>query len=129
MSDADTVERVALLPCPFCGAEKMLTTTNEFGGFCLTCENCDAVGPPSEYDPEQMREAWNTRAAMLSPTVQEAARVLLNDDISLSRMSKAMHDGPLGADEYEYRASTKAGGWCLECVRAALRALTEQDGE
>lgn len=61
MSD-EMRERVSLLPCPFCGGEKMLTTTNEFGGFCLTCENCDAVGPPSEYDPEQMREAWNTRS-------------------------------------------------------------------
>jgi Lar family restriction alleviation protein len=61
MSD-DLRNRVALLPCPFCGGEKMLTTTNEFGGYCLTCDNCEAVGPPSEYDPEQMREAWNTRA-------------------------------------------------------------------
>lgn len=51
-----------LLPCPFCGGQKLLITTNEHGGFCLTCENCDAIGPPSEYDPAQMREAWNTRA-------------------------------------------------------------------
>lgn len=55
-------EWVPLLPCPFCGGEKLLTTTNEFGGFCFTCENCDVVGPPSDYDPQQMREAWNTRA-------------------------------------------------------------------
>jgi hypothetical protein len=60
--------------------------------------------------------------------VADAAKVLLADDIALSRMSKAMHDGPLGADEHWFSAATEAGGWCLDCVRAALRALTK-DGE
>lgn len=58
--------------------------------------------------------------------VTEAAKVLLSDDIALSRMARAIHDGPLLADEYEYRADTKAGGWCLDCVRVGLRALTQQ---
>ena len=58
-------------------------------------------------------------------TPQQAAKVLADDDIALSRMAKAMHDGPLLADEHEYRADTKAGSWCLDMARAALRAMAE----
>lgn len=60
-----------LKPCPFCGGDKLLTTTNEYGGFCLTCESCDAVGPPSEYDPKAMQRAWNTRAPIESKEQSE----------------------------------------------------------
>ena len=115
MSDAETVERVA-----------RAIFVKDFPSGSVK-GRWDEVSEPMRDDYRTCARA--AIAAMPSPTVQEAARVLLNDDISLSRMSKAMHDGPLGADEYEYRASTKAGGWCLECVRAALRALTEQEGE
>ncbi|MEM6465604.1 MAG: hypothetical protein AAF679_03735 [Pseudomonadota bacterium] len=56
------------------------------------------------------------------------AKELLADDIAISQMAKAIHDGPLLADEYEYRADTKAGGWCVDCVRAAILALLPQTG-
>lgn len=77
----------------------------------------------------KMIDASTSKKTEISPTVAEAAKVLLGDDIALSRMAKAMHDGPLGADEYEYRADTKQGEWCLEMVRAGLRALAAQTGE
>ena len=54
-----------------------------------------------------------------------AARVLLADDVALSKMAEAVHDGPLGADEYWFSAATPQGGWCVDVVRAALRALAE----
>jgi Lar family restriction alleviation protein len=103
MTDDCKIERVALLPCPFCGGEERLITSNEFGGFCISCESCNAVGPPSEYDPEEMREAWNTRASTPSPTVQEAAKVLaewfdanvVRDYISLPHETRTLHSETL----------------------------------
>lgn len=59
----------------------------------------------------------------------EAARVLLGDDIALSKMAEAIHDGPLGADDHWFSAATKQGAWCLDVVRAALRALAQKGGE
>lgn len=41
-------------------------------------------------------------------------------DILLSKMAQAMHDGPLGADDHWFSASTKQGGWCVDMARAAL---------
>ena len=64
-----------LLPCPFCAGKNLFVTTNQSGGFCLTCKSCDAVGPPAEYEPEQMREAWNTRAAIAALESMDKPRV------------------------------------------------------
>lgn len=64
----------------------------------------------------------NTDAAQ-DMTVQEAARLLLDDDVTLSKMAEAIHDGPFGADDKWFSASTRAGGRCLGYVRAALRAI------
>ena len=52
-----------------------------------------------------------------------AARVLLGDDIQIARMAAAVHDGPLGADDHWFSAATKQGAWCVDVVRAALRAI------
>ena len=73
-------------------------------------------------------QALRDRIAHLE-TPQGAAQVLLADDITLSQMAEAMHDGPLLADDYAFSAATKAGGWCLDCVRAALRAIAGETGE
>lgn len=54
-----------------------------------------------------------------------AARALLADDVALSKMAGAVHDGPLGADDYWFSAATPQGGWCVDVVRASLRALAE----
>lgn len=62
----------------------------------------------------------------LSP-IAAAARVLLADDVAISRMAEAIHDGPLGANGHWFSAATKKGGWCVDVARAALRALAEQE--
>lgn len=64
--------------------------------------------------------------ALTPPDVTAAAaRVLLADDVALSKMAEAVHDGPLGADEYWFSAATPQGGWCVDVVRAALRAIAK----
>ena len=86
--------------------------------------------PPPNKEMRKMRERYvairKTQEIAPEVTVQEAARVLLGDDIALSKMGEAMHNGPLGADDEWFSASTKAGGWCLDCIRAAL---AETEGE
>lgn len=62
-------------------------------------------------------------------TPKQAAKVLLGDDITISRMAKAMHDRPLMCDEYEYRADTEAGRFCVEMAHTALRAIAEGESE
>jgi hypothetical protein len=69
-----------------------------------------------------MKEGTST----LSP-IAAAARVLLADDVAISRMAEAIHDGPLGAEGHWFSAATKQGGWCVDVARAALRALAEQE--
>lgn len=58
-------------------------------------------------------------------TPQMAAEVLLGDDVNLARMAEAMHDGPLGADDYQFSIVTKSGEFCVDCIRAALTAIKE----
>ncbi|MGL4196209.1 MAG: hypothetical protein ACRCSX_00390, partial [Allorhizobium sp.] len=62
----------------------------------------------------------------LSP-IAAAAGVLLADDVAISRMAEAIHDGPLGAEGHWFSAATEQGGWCVDVVRAGLRALAEQE--
>lgn len=59
--------------------------------------------------------------------LEQAAKVILADDIAISRMAEAMHDGPLGADEYWFSAGRKAGAWCIEMARAGLNALVTRN--
>lgn len=71
-------------------------------------------------------ECWE-KAAGVAPdpvTVEAAAKVLLGDDIAISKMAEAVHDGPLGADDHWFSAARPQGAWCVEVVRAALRALS-----
>jgi hypothetical protein len=63
-----------------------------------------------------------TQPAQVS--VADAAKMLLDDDIALSKMAQAMHDGPLGADDHWFSDARPQGAWCLDCVRAALRAIS-----
>lgn len=53
-------ERGELLPCPFCGGE---VEEQDNWIFCINC----GVGY-EEFDPKESRKAWNTRAAVLTPT-------------------------------------------------------------
>lgn len=46
------------------------------------------------------------------------------DDADLEKAAKAMHDGPLGADDHDFDAPENAEqrAWCIEMARAALDA-------
>lgn len=75
-------------------------------------------------------ELWRLAQEVAHPpqpsvSIAEAAEVLLGDDIAISRMAEAIHDGPLGADDFEFSAARPQGAWCVDVVRAALRALKE----
>ena len=59
------------------------------------------------------------------PTVQDAARRILSDDITISHMAQALHDGPLGADDHWFSAARPQGAWCVDAVRVVLRAIAE----
>ena len=67
------------------------------------------------------------RRDAITPAI--AAQVLLGDDINISKMAKAMHDGPLGAGDHWFSASTEAGGWCVEMARTALKAIAQEEGK
>lgn len=58
-------------------------------------------------------------------TVQDAARRILSDDIAISHMAQALHDGPLGADDHWFSAARPQGAWCVDAVRVVLRAIAE----
>ena len=60
-----------------------------------------------------------------SDAVADAAKVLLADDIAISRMAEAIHDGPLGADDHWFSAAPPQGAWCVEVARAGLSALAK----
>ena len=63
------------------------------------------------------------RDALKPLTVQDAARRILSDDIAISHMAQALHDGPLGADDYWFSAARPQGAWCVDAVRVVLRAI------
>lgn len=65
------------------------------------------------------------RAALKPLTVQDAARRILSDDIAISHMAQALHDGPLGADDHWFSAARQQGAWCVDAVRVVLRAIAE----
>lgn len=77
-------------------------------------------------DAKAAAEARIMAALDVQPlTVQDAARRILSDDIAISHMAQALHDGPLGADDYWFSASRPQGGWCVDAVRVVLRAIAE----
>lgn len=149
MSEAKGVRvNAPVLNCESCGepaAKLCQMTTHECDPMPI-CENCaaDHDQKAQEVNDHEMAEFGGAYglctyhylplpSSAIEPapvTPAQAAKVLLNDDIALSKMAEAMHDGPLGADEYAYSAANKQGAWCLDCVREALRALAqEQEGE
>lgn len=70
MDKTDT--STALLPCPFCGGEKLDGGYNEYGGLVTVCANCDAHGPASEDDISQIKTAWNRRALVPALSAENA---------------------------------------------------------
>ena len=56
---------IIIKPCPFCGAEGMITWI-EFDGTSLWCKFCGAIGPKPNTNHEDCiekdaREKWNRR--------------------------------------------------------------------
>jgi len=80
-------------------------------------------GNGEEWVADQEETAEAIRALTPPDLAAAAARVLLGDDIQIARMAAAVHDGPLGADDHWFSAATKQGAWCVDVVRAALRAI------
>lgn len=84
-----TIIQPALLPCPFCGREDLVTqvTPAEFGvrnHWAITCRRC--IGRPAmAHDTrEDARSAWNTRsqpAARSRRTMMDPQRMLWRDDV------------------------------------------------
>lgn len=50
-------------------------------------------------------------------------------DEAVERAAKAIHDGPLGANDEEDFGDNKASDWCREVARAALLAAFPSKGE
>ena len=91
-------------------------------------KRCDAIaGNTADFNHYHRRAAGQCGAAIRALTPPDltaaAARVLLADDIQIARMAGAVHDGPLGADDYWFSAATESGAWCVDAVRVALRAI------
>lgn len=121
----------------FQGVEIQRTSAREYACDAVMdiADGIRALVPPvdAHKTPVHDRQAGlsltdDTQTTQADP-VREAAQVLLDDDISLSKMAEAVHDGPLGADDHRFSAATKQGAWCLDVVRAALRALAQKGGE
>lgn len=98
---AEMIEKVALLPCPFCGGavkleqtvEAMLAKSDEWWG--VVCRNDKNLGGTCaiQQRPSRTREAattrWNTRAAieaLASPSREEELEAFVRDFLRDARL-------------------------------------------
>ena len=124
MSDAPELK-----PCPFCGGNNLSAKADwmccpvEYLGQ-VHCDDCDMVGPLSEfkYDTEEEAKkdaiaAWNTRAA---PAVKpgEIERIVWS-----AMVWARENPGPDEVPEYTDRGNSFAEGECRAAVRRILEAL------
>lgn len=99
-----------------------LTATPEKLGIVVRERDRLAIAqPPEEWEVTPLYAALEVQPL----TVQDAARRILSDDIAISHMAQALHDGPLGADDYWFSAARPQGAWCVDAVRVVLRAIVE----
>ena len=95
---------------------------------CAMAERDDCIEDWSKANDQICRltaELDAMRATIKPITAQDAARRILSDDIAISHMAQALHDGPLGADDYWFSAARPQGAWCVDAVRVVLRAIAE----
>ena len=93
MTDTD-LTAPELKPCPFCGGKNLYAGYNEFGGLVTLCANCEAHGPSSEAEKDQILSAWNTRADLCTPT-DERVKALVNAAKEVAADADAMINLPV----------------------------------
>lgn len=116
-----TAERDAAIAGPVAWRMRAASLQDRFTDCRFVAEDMGKSGWTIDplYTAQQPAPAPQTREI----TVQEAAEVLLSNDIAIACMAEGIHDGPLMADDHEFSAARPQGSWCVDAVRAALRAL------
>jgi len=79
-----------LIPCPFCGSDKIEIVDNGIGDYFCECQNCGAASDQRRCeDPIFAVERWNTRA---EPAIVQKAREIMAESYRKStRNSRAAH--------------------------------------
>ncbi|EBO9637364.1 restriction alleviation protein, Lar family [Salmonella enterica] len=89
IKDMPAPEENGLLPCPFCGGKAHQLTIERdddphFGGDVITCTECGASSHVEFGFKENLKSAWNSRAAMfrdlsqpVDPQISEYERIML----------------------------------------------------
>ncbi|MGH1412113.1 MAG: Lar family restriction alleviation protein [Pelagimonas sp.] len=127
-----------LKPCPFCGPNGTPIVRDCFDHFIAECGTCGcmqaALTKPSGTPRFDVIAAWNTRA---TPTVQEAAKVLLGDEVAFRTMATAARRSRAEDAEgtfpplfalLDFSGENKTKTVVDAAIHAALRALA-QEGE
>lgn len=90
------IEKVALLPCPFCGNKNV-----KYDCGSVDCDQCDTTGPYSSSGLDEATAAWNTRAAIeampLNASLRQIKRALLRarvapDDARVALIDEALDE-------------------------------------
>ena len=123
-------ERIKALEDALLSTLNFIENTESEMGVILGCgDKARAALAASKPAPECHQQGLVTAdggQAAQPVTVQDAARRILSDDIAISHMAQALHDGPLGADDHWFSAARPQGAWCVDAVRVVLRAISER---
>ncbi|EHW9859817.1 DUF550 domain-containing protein [Salmonella enterica subsp. enterica serovar Poona] len=115
-----------LLPCPFCGGKAHQITVERdedphFGGDVITCTECGAASHVEFGFKENLKSAWNSRAAMLKtePAPAPVMPAELHPDTQnlAADFCTALAEKLYGAQlKYGYDADWKQDGWHTQCL-------------
>ncbi|EBI1926106.1 restriction alleviation protein, Lar family [Salmonella enterica] len=115
-----------LLPCPFCGGKAHQITVERdddphFGGDVITCTECGAASHVEFGFKENLKSAWNSRAAMLKtePAPAPVMPAELHPDTQnlAANFCTALAEKLYGAQlKYGYDADWKQDGWATQCL-------------
>ncbi|EKB5298806.1 Lar family restriction alleviation protein [Salmonella enterica] len=114
-----------LLPCPFCGGKAHQLTIERdddphFGGDVITCTECGASSHVEFGFKENLKSAWNSRAAMLKtePATAPVMPAELHPDTQnlaanfCTALAEKLYKAQL---KYGYDADWKQDGWSTQC--------------